>query len=236
MFKVQRREFITLIGGAATAWPLAARAQQPALPVIGFLSSLTANPNFVDAFRQGLGATGYVEGQNVTIEYRWAEGGQYGQLPAAAADLIGRRAALIVASPIPAALAAKAATSTIPIIFAIGSDPVDTGLVTSLNRPGGNITGVGFMSVALGAKRLELLRTLMPKLAQIALLVNPNNPNAEQQTKDTQSAAAALELQLDVRRASSDDDLDTALATLVQRLAGALVSAPIHFSSVTAID
>jgi putative tryptophan/tyrosine transport system substrate-binding protein len=229
---VRRREFITLLAGTAAAWSIAARAQQPATPVIGFLSSFTTNPRFIAAFREGLGETGYVEGQNVAIEYHWAEGGQYDRLPTVAADLVGHRVAVIVASPIPAALAAKAATTAIPIVFAIGSDPVESGLVASLNRPGGNITGVSFLVVALGAKRLELLRDLVPKVASIALLVNPSNPNAEPQTKDTQLAAAALGLHLDVLRASSKDDFDTAFATLVRQRAGALfVSADPFFIS-----
>jgi putative ABC transport system substrate-binding protein len=219
---MRRRDFISLIGGMAATWPVAARAQQP-MPVIGFLSSFTTNPRFVAAFRQGLGEAGHVEGRNVAIEYRWAEGGQYDQLSTMAADLVGRRVAVILASPIPAALAAKAATATTPIVFVIGSDPVESGLVASLNRPGGNITGVSILGVALGAKRLELLRDLVPKVASIALLVNPSNPNARPQTEDTQSAAATLGLQLDVLRASSKDDLDTAFATLVRQRAGALV-------------
>lgn len=202
------------------------------MPVIGFLSSFTANPRFIAAFREGLGEAGYVEGQNVVIEYRWAEGGQYDRLTTVAAELVSHRVAVIVASPIPAALAAKAATTTIPIVFAIGSDPVESGLVASLNRPGGNITGVSFLVVAQGAKRLELLRDLVPKVASIALLVNPSNPNAEPQTKDTQLAAAALGLHLDVLRASSNDDFDTAFATLVRQRAGALfVSADPFFIS-----
>jgi putative tryptophan/tyrosine transport system substrate-binding protein len=219
---MRRRDFISLIGGMAATWPVAARAQQP-MPVIGFLSSFTTNPRFVAAFRQGLGEAGHVEGRNVAIEYRWAEGGQYDQLSTMAADLVGRRVAVILASPIPAALAAKAATATTPIVFVIGSDPVESGLVASLNRPGGNITGVSILGVALGAKRLELLRDLVPKVASIALLVNPSNPNARPQTEDTQSAAATLGLQLDVLRASSKDDLDTAFATLVRQRAGTLV-------------
>jgi putative ABC transport system substrate-binding protein len=219
---VIRREFITLLGGAA-AWPLAARAQQAAMPVIGFLSSFTTNPQFVAAFRQGLGEAGVVEGRNVAIQYHWVEEGQYDRLSTAAADLVDRSVAVIFAAPIPAALAAKAATATIPIVFAIGSDPVESGLVASLNRPGGNITGVGFLAVALGSKRLDLLRGLAPKIDTIALLVNPYNPNAEPQTKDTQAAAAALGLHLHVLRASSQDNLDMAFKTLVQQRVGALI-------------
>ncbi len=205
---MRRREFITLVGGAAASWPLAARAQQPAMPVIGFLSSFTTNPRFVAAFRRGLGEVGFVEGQNVAIEYHWAEGGRYDQLPTVAADLVSRKVSAIVASPIPAALAAKAATTSIPIVFAIGSDPTESGLVTSINRPGGNITGVSFVSVALGAKRLELLRELVPKVASIAFLVNPNNTNADLQTRETKLAAAGLGLDLNVVNASSIADLD----------------------------
>ncbi len=220
---MRRRDFISLIGGVAATWPVAARAQQPTMPVIGFLSSFTTDPLFVAGFRQGLGEAGYVEGRNVAIEYRWADGSQYDQLSTMAADLVGRRVVVILASPIPAALAAKAATATIPIVFVIGSDPIESGLVASLNRPGGNITGVSILGVALGAKRLKLLRDLVPKVASIALLVNPRNPNARPQTEDTQSAAATLGLQLDVVRASSKDDLDTAFATLVRQRADTLV-------------
>ena len=210
---MKRREFITLLTGAA-AWPVVAVAQQAAMPVVGFLSSFTNNPRFVAAFRKGLAEVGYVEGQNVAIEYRWAEGGQYDQLSTLAADLVSRRVAVIVASPIPAALAARAATTTIPIVFAIGSDPVEFGLVASINRPSGNITGVSFLSVELGAKRLELLRTLVPTAASIALLVNPNNSNAEPQTKEIQLAAAGLGLHLDVLKSSSRADFDSAFSTL----------------------
>jgi putative ABC transport system substrate-binding protein len=222
---VKRREFISLIGGAAAAWPLAARAQQAAMPVIGYLSSFPAdiNPKFTQAFLQGLNDAGFFEGRNLTIEYRWDEEGRYDRLPMMAADLVGRRVAVLFASPIPAALAAEAATATIPIVFAIGSDPVETGLVSSLNRPGGNVTGATFLSVELGAKRLELLRDLVPKIASVGLLVNPNNPNAAVQTKEMQAATAALGLQLNVLRAASQSDFDEAFATLVRQRTDALV-------------
>jgi len=220
---MRRRDFLGVIGGAVAVLPLAARAQQPGTPVIGFLSSFTTDPRFAAAFRQGLADIGYVEGQNVVIEYHWAEGGQYDRLPKVATDLVSRRVAVIVASPIPAARAAKATTTTIPIVFAIGSDPIESGLVTSINRPGGNVTGVSFLTVEMGAKRLELLRDLVPNVASIALLVNPSNTNAELQTKETQLAAAELGLGLDVLKASSKADLDSAFATLVRLRAGALV-------------
>jgi ABC-type uncharacterized transport system substrate-binding protein len=220
---VRRREVITLFAGAAAAWPLAARAQQAQMPVIGFLSSFTDNPHFVAAFHRGLSGTGYVVGRNVTIEYRWATEGQYDRLPTAAFELASHGVAVIFASPIPAALAAKAASATTPIVFAVGSDAVESGLVASLNRPGGNITGVSFLAVALGAKRLELLRNVAPKITSIALLVNPNNPNAEPQTRDTRSAAAALGLQLNVLNADSQDDLDVVFTALARQPADALV-------------
>jgi putative ABC transport system substrate-binding protein len=220
---MRRRELIALLGGVAVAWPLAMRAQQLAIPVIGFLSSFTTDPRYANAFRQGLGDFGYVEGQNVVIEYHWEEGGQYDRLPRVAADLVSRRVAVIVASPIPAALAAKAATTTIPVVFAIGSDPVESGLVTSINRPGGNVTGISFLSVALGAKRLELLRELVPKVASITFLVNPNNTNANQQIKETKLAAVGLGLGLDVVDASSIADFDSVFAALARQSPGALV-------------
>jgi len=229
---MKRRAFISLLSGAAAAWPLAARAQQPAMPMIGFLSSFTSNRDFVAAFHRGLGEAGYVEGRNVAIEYHWAEGGQYDRLSAVAAELVGRGVAVIVASPIPAALAAKTTTATVPIVFAVGSDPVQTGLVASLNRPGGNVTGVAFMIVETGAKRLQLLRALVPKLASIALLVNPNNPNAEPQRRDTEAGAAALGLQVMILTASSEGDLETAFAMLARQRADALlVSADPFFIS-----
>jgi putative ABC transport system substrate-binding protein len=230
---MKRREFITLLGGAA-AWPLAARAQQSTIPVIGYLSSFPAdiNPKLMQAFRQGLNDAGFFEGRNVTIEYRWDEEGRYDQLPTMAADLVGRRVAVLFASPIPAALAAKGATTTVPIVFAIGSDPIETGLVVSLNRPAGNVTGATFLSVELGAKRLELLRDFVPKIASIGLLVNPNNPNAAVQTKEMQAATTALGLHLHVLTAGSQSDFDNAFATLVQERTDALVVSadPFFFS------
>jgi putative tryptophan/tyrosine transport system substrate-binding protein len=212
-----------LLGGAA-AWPLAARAQQPAMPVVGFLrdTSLAPLAHLVTAFRQGLKEAGFVEGQNVAIEFRSAEG-QKDRLPALVADLIRRPVAVIVGNIAPT-LAAKAATTTVPIIFATGSDPVQDGLVASLNRPGGNVTGVVFMTSMLGAKRLELLRQLVPKATTIAMLVNPNNPNTEAERRDVQTAALALGQQLLVLDVSSARDIETAFATIVQRGAGALIT------------
>jgi putative ABC transport system substrate-binding protein len=219
---MRRREFITLLGGTAAAWPLAARAQQPAVPVIGFLRSATlANvPHFVTAFRQGLKDAGFVEGQNVTVEYRSADG-QNDRLPALIADLIGRQVAVIVANAI-SARAAKAATTMVPIVFASGGDPVKDGLVTSLNRPGGNITGVMFFSETLGTKRLELLRQLVTKTT-IAVLVNPATPGTEEERSDIAAAAKAIGLQLIVADVRNVRDIDTAFATFVQRGAGALL-------------
>jgi putative tryptophan/tyrosine transport system substrate-binding protein len=218
--QLKRREFLTLLGGAA-AWPLAARAQQGGrMPVIGFLNSGSPDPNRVAAFRRGLNESGYVEGHNVTIEYYWAEG-QYDRLPALVADLLRRKTAVIVGNH-NAALAAKAATTTVPIVFATGADPVRDGLVASLNRPGGNVTGVAFLSADLGAKRLELLRQLVPKATTIAHLVNPNSLNTEADRREVQAAAQAVGQQLLVLDVSSEHDIDTAFATLVQRGAGAL--------------
>jgi putative ABC transport system substrate-binding protein len=230
---IERRKFLAALGGAA-AWPLAARAQQSTMPVIGYLSSFPAdiNSKLAQAFRQGLNDAGFFEGRNVIIEYRWDGEGRYDQLPTMAADLVGRRAAVLFASPIPAALAAKAATTTVPIVFAIGSDPIETGLVVSLNRPAGNVTGATFLSVELGAKRLELLRDFVPKIASIGLLVNPNNPNAAVQTKEMQAATTALGLHLHVLSAGSQSDFDNAFATLVQERTDALVVSadPFFFS------
>jgi putative tryptophan/tyrosine transport system substrate-binding protein len=220
---VRRREFITLLSGAAAGWPTVVRAQQPAIPVIGFLNSRapSENPAILSAFRRGFEEAGYVEGRNVAVEYRWADG-QYDRLPALAADLVGRQVAAIVANG-PAVQTAKSATSTMPIVFVVGFDPLAFGLVDSLSRPGGNLTGVSVLDVEIGAKRLELLHELVPTATIIALLVNPTTPAAETVTREAQAAARGLGLQLHVLHASSDRDFDTVFATVAQLRAGALV-------------
>ena len=225
MFDKPRREVICLLGSvaAAAAWPLVARAQQPALPLVGFLTNRSPgeSAHLVAAFRQGLSETGHAEGKTIQIDFRFAEG-QFARLPALATDLIERKPAVIVAVG-PGALAAKAATSTIPIVFISGGDPVDAGLVSSLNRPGGNVTGIGWFSTELGAKRLELLHELVPKATTIGMLVNPNYPDIESQRKDLDEAARKFGQQGHVVNAASVDDFDKVLATLVQLKASALV-------------
>jgi putative ABC transport system substrate-binding protein len=216
---VNKREFITLLGGAAVAWPLAARGQQPAMPVIGFLDPRSLHYTLADqqrAFRQGLKDAGYVEGESVVIEYRWAEG-QIDRLPALAAELVRRRVAVITTGGGPAAaLAAKAATTTIPIVFAVGEDPVKLGLVASLARPGGNLTGINLVIGELTAKRLGLLRELVPGAARVAVLVNPaNTANAETTLRDVEPAARAMGLQIQILKASTSREIEAAFATFV---------------------
>jgi putative ABC transport system substrate-binding protein len=231
---MKRREFITLLGGAVTAWPIAGRAQQAAMPVIGFLSSRSPgeSASVVAAFGQGLNEAGYVEGQNVVIEFRWAEG-QFDRLPAMAADLVSRQVAVIIAAggdrP---ALAAKAATSTIPIVFTGSDFPVKVGLVASLNRPGGNVTGASLFTSELEAKKLALLRELVPKAPLIAMLVNPTNPSVETDIEDVRKAAAAVGQQIFLLRASSERDIDAAFEAVVQQRVNALLVAhdPIFLS------
>jgi ABC-type uncharacterized transport system substrate-binding protein len=221
---MKRREFITLMGGAAAAaWPIRARAQQPAMPVIGWLGVGSLGSNALSpAFRQGLSEAGYIEGRNVAIEYRWAEN-QFDRLPALAADLVRREVTVIIAPAIRPALAAKAATTTIPIVFSTSSDPVQFGLVASLSRPGGNLTGVTSLSGEVGPKRLELLHEAVPAAALISLLLNPTNPVTEAFRRDQQAAASILGLRLHVLYASAERDIDAAFATLVQLRAGGLV-------------
>ena len=222
---MRRREFITLVGGTAITWPLAARAQQTPLPVIGFLNSAFPQPfeNYVAGFRAGLKATGYVEGQNVTIEFRWAEG-RYDRLPEMAADLARRKVAVLVATGgAPSVFAAKAATSTIPIIFTSGTDPVQRGIVTSLSRPGGNITGVSLLATEMEGKRLGLLRALLPGVQLIAVVLIPNRPDHASHMGEVQEAARAIGQQIHIALASNESAINAAFATAVQLRAGAML-------------
>jgi ABC-type uncharacterized transport system substrate-binding protein len=228
---MRRREFITLVGGAVAAWPLGVRAQQAALPVIGFLSSLSQaqTAHLVASFRRGVSEVGFVEGQNVAIEYRFADG-RYDRLPAMATDLIRRPVTLIVAAAPPAALAAKTATTTIPIVFVVGLDPVAAGLVASFNRPGGNATGMTLITGPLAQKRLELLRELVPKASIVAMLVNPVTPDAAPEIRDVQTAAQVGGFQLRIHNASTPNELDAAFASLAaQRPDGLLVGSDPFF-------
>jgi putative ABC transport system substrate-binding protein len=230
MSDLRRRQFITLVGGSAAAWPLAARGQQPALPVIGFVQTAAqgATTHLTAAFHRGLKQAGYIEGQNVEVVYRYADG-QYDQLPALVADLVRRQVALIGAFGPPAAQAAKAATTTIPIVFT-STDPVKYGLVASLNRPGGNVTGVHVLTADLEGKRLEVLSELVPASAPVAVLINPKGDYAEQQAKDLQAGAHGIGRQILILNASSERDINTAFRTLIaRRAAGLLVAADPFF-------
>jgi len=220
---VKRRAFITLLGGAA-AWPLAARAQQPAMPVIGFLNAASPDTTAdrLRRFHQGLKDTGYVEGENVAIEYRWAQG-QLDRLPALAAELVRRQVAVIAAFGDIAAVAAKAATTAIPIVFGVSENPVKAGLVASLNRPGSNATGINFLGAELGSKQLGLLHELVPAAVRVGLLVNPRVPQTETVTRDVAAAASAIGLQIDVVEASESREIEAAFRTLVRNRADALV-------------
>ena len=235
---MRRRTFITLLGGAAAALPLAARAQQAPMPVIGFLRPGSPEPNahLVTAFRKGLGETGYIGGRNVAIEYRWAHD-HNDRLPELAADLVRMRVA-VIATPgsTTAAAAAKSVTDTIPIVFSGGGDPVETGLVASLNRPGGNVTGASSMSGELGPKRLGLIQELVPSAARFAVLVNPDNPFTGAYVADLRAAAAAIGRQIEVLTATTSRDIDTAFRMLMEKRADALLVGPTHCSSAVACN
>jgi ABC-type uncharacterized transport system substrate-binding protein len=243
---IGRREFTKLLGGATLAWPLAARAQQPAMPVVGYLNVGWADTSerSVAAFRRGLNETGYIEGQNVTVEYHYLEG-QYDRLPTSLADLVRRRVAVIATATSPAALAAKAATATIPILFGVGEDPVRLGLVASLARPGGNLTGFNFLVQEVAAKRLRLLHDLVPKAIRVAVLVNPANaPSTETTLRDAREAASILGLQIQILNATTVGEIDAAFATLARERPDALFVAPdgffvnrrLQFATLTARD
>jgi putative tryptophan/tyrosine transport system substrate-binding protein len=229
---MQRRQFITLIGGTVIAWPLSARAQQPLIPVIGFINSMSSDWPFARPFRDGLQEMGYVEGQNVAIEYRWADS-HYDRLPELAADLVRRRVAVIAATGgDPSALAAKAATTTIPIVFNIAEDPVRAGLVTSINRPGGNMTGVSMLTTAMDTKRMELLHEAIPSPAVVAVLLNPNFSEGGSESRLLDTTARALNRQIQILNVANDRDIDAAFDAIVQQHAGALfvVSDPFLFT------
>jgi putative tryptophan/tyrosine transport system substrate-binding protein len=221
---MRRREFIIAVGGAAVGWPLAAGAQQAAMPVVGFVNSASPGGSYppLPAFLSGLSEIGFVEGRNVAIEYRWAEG-HYERLPALIADLVQRKVSVITATSTPAAVAAKSATSTIPIVIELGSDPVELGLVASLSRPGGNVTGVTNLTADLGSKQLGLLRELVPRTTTIAALMNPNFAGTEKLLRDVEAAASVLGLQLIVLKAGTEEQMETAFATIPLQGAGALL-------------
>jgi putative ABC transport system substrate-binding protein len=229
---MKRREFITLVGGAAASWPIAALAQQPAMPVIGFVNAASpkdyARP--LAAFLKGLGETGYVDGRNVVIEYRWAEG-QYDRLPAFVADLLQRKVDILAATSTPAAVAAKAATATIPIVFTTSGDPVRLGFVGSLGRPGGNVTGASQLNVEVAPKRLELMHEAIPTATNIGLLVNPTNTLAEPVSRDLSAAAATLGLKLHILRASGEQDFTTVFKTLAELRAALVIGTDVFFNS-----
>ena len=219
---MRRRDFLGFVGGAAALWPVSARAQQPAIRAIGLLSARAPGPSELAALRQGLADSGYVEGRNVTIEYRWAEG-QFDRLPALAADLIQHRVAVIIATGVTSAVAAKAATAAIPLVFLAADDPVKFGLVASLSRPGGNATGVNLLTSELTTKRLELARELLPAAGTVAVLANPRSPEAEPQLNHLQAAARVIEQQLRILNASSGSEIDAAFAAVVNQRDAALL-------------
>ena len=224
--QLRRRDFVALLGGTAAAWPLAARAQQPAMPVVGFLNQELAEmvSHLVTGFRKGLSETGFAENQNVAIEYRWAEG-RYERLPQLAADFVNRKVTVIVAAYFPSAVAAKAATSTIPIVFISGVDPIAAGFVTSLNRPGGNLTGLSTYNTSLTAKRLELLHQIVPRASTLAVVVNSKSPATQTIEAEARAAAQALGVRVEVLGANTEDEIDAAFVIAVQRGVGALVVA-----------
>jgi len=223
---MKRREFITLLGGAAAAWPITVRAQQPSMPVIGFLrDARAAGSGFIlEGLRKGLAEEGFVEGRNLTIDFAWTED-QSGRLSALAADLVGRHVPVIVSSALNATMAARAATSTIPVVFAVNNDPVASGLVASLNRPGGNLTGVSYLSAELGAKRMGLMHEMMPKVTDFAVLAHPNYPSSESLVSDVEAAARSLGLRIEVFNASTESEIEIAFATLSAHRLGALLLA-----------